>query len=50
MRRPLSVTVRAGGHAGFLELRAACDEDLDAYWKECRMVEFPAAPAFSNRW
>jgi uncharacterized protein len=29
-----------GGHAGFLGIRPACRGDQDAYWAECRIVQF----------
>jgi predicted alpha/beta-fold hydrolase len=39
---------RHGGHTGFLGSRPACRQDQDAYWGECRAVQFLSALAFSN--
>jgi uncharacterized protein len=37
-----------GGHMGFLGIRPACGIDQDAYWAECRAVQFLIALAQSN--
>jgi hypothetical protein len=37
------LTPTHGGHTGFLGSRSACREDLDAYWGECRAVQFLSA-------
>jgi predicted alpha/beta-fold hydrolase len=36
---------RHGGHTGFLGSRPACGQDQDAYWGECRAVQFLSALA-----
>jgi predicted alpha/beta-fold hydrolase len=33
---------QCGGHTGFLGHRPACRQDQDAYWGECRVVQFLA--------
>ncbi len=37
-----------GGHMGFMGVRPACATDQDAYWAECRAVQFLSALAQRN--
>ncbi len=42
------VATRYGGHTGFMGTRPAGNHDLDAYWGECRIVQYLADLAFGN--